>query len=226
MIPSSTFAPIFTVRLVPNISYVDLKNIFSQKNYVFFTEGYFNLNIFGIRSIGSQSNKFDDFIGCAYMDKNGKAQVEIYPATTDPGNYYLKNPLNKKGTLIMVPGQYRSAYKYGVHGRSGNFPYEALEQVGIMTYVRDNNRDLVINTDLYEDPKLFERNKITGVYKTNIHRASKWKVVRLVERYSAGCQVIQDPHDFDRLMELATNQIKYGNGEYYTYTLLTEEDIL
>lgn len=200
------------------ITIKNIKRIFKEKGYRFFDNGDYNLNIIGIRSDESQSNQFDDYIVVIYKE-SGKEKIEIFPATTDPGKPWLLNPMDKNGTAVIVPGQYLGAYTIGIHGRShASGGYKALEQVKPMTYVRDNNKDSVINFELYNDKsKQFSAN-----LKTNIHRASKWSIVRLVETYSAGCQVIQDPKDFDKLMALADKSAKkYGNS--FTYTLLLQK---
>jgi hypothetical protein len=119
----------------------------------------------------------------------------------------------------MVPGQYSGAYKLGIHGRSGKFPYKALEQKKPMQYVRDNNRDAIIDSSLYYDSE----NVFWAICKTNLHRTSKWKAVQLVERYSAGCQVIQSPKDFNFIMNVM-DEARYLYGNSFTYTLLEEKD--
>lgn len=198
--------------------YSEVKAAYLLRGYRFYSEGSYNLNIFGVRSNVSESNSFDDVIGVAY--NNGKENVvEVFPATTDPGKYYLMNPLVSGGTLIMVAGQYKSAYKLGLHGRSRSNPYKALEQVRPMKYVRDNNRDSVVDISLIDNPN----NHIVGNFKSNIHRAHTSLIAQWVGRYSAGCQVIQDPADFKRLIELCERSAAtYGNG--FTYTLFNEKD--
>lgn len=192
-----------------------LKKVFKKKGYKF-CSGPFNLNIFGVRDLGGQRDTFNDFVGVAYQDDLNRSLVELFPATTDPGIHWLRNPLNSKGTLIMLEGQYKSAYTIGKHGRSGLNPYEALEQCNEMAYVRDNNKD-----DQYDiDPS----KKISGIFKTNIHRASAWKILQLIGKYSAGCQVIKDPNQFLFLMSLAHKQIQYGFGNKFSYTLLNKDD--
>lgn len=210
--------------------YISSKNIIKvikSKKYKFFTKGSYNLNIIGIRSNNSQSDKFDDEIHVLYKDENGKECHEVFPCTTDPGKYWLLNPMRKKGTIIMVPGQYRGAYKIGLHGRNRpKTAYKALEQVTPMTYVRDNSKDSELDFGLYEDMTTDHNSDKFEISnsKTNIHRASKWKNLLNIGRYSAGCQVIQDPFLFKRLISLCGLQIKYGQGETFTYTLLEEKD--
>jgi hypothetical protein len=199
----------------------DIIHTLAEKKYRVFSGGNYDLNIIGIRSNISESDKFDDLLCVLYKNHEGKWVLEKFNCTTDPGKHWLLNPLNKSGTLIMVPGQYRGVYKMGIHGRTGSSPYKALEQVGAMNYVRDNNKDGFLDFDLIKD----KVNWIRGVFKTNIHRASKWKSLLGIGKYSAGCQVVQSPKDFERLMELCELQIKNGHDDAFTYTLLSEHDI-
>lgn len=205
--------------------YISSKNIIKAikgKGYKFFSKGSYNLNIIGIRSNDSQSDRFDDEIHVLFKDEKGEECHEVFPCTTDPGKHWLLNPMNKKGTIIMVPGQYRGAYQIGIHGRSRGNGYKALEQVKEMTYVRDNSKDSELDFKLYADHNS-DKFEISNA-KTNIHRASKWKNLLNVGRYSAGCQVIQSPDLFNRLIVLCELQIKHNQGKSFTYTLLEEKD--
>ena len=199
----------------------DLIHTLAEKRYRVFSGGKFDLNIVGVRSRNSKSDSFDDILCVLYKDNNNDWVLEKFACTTDPGKYWLTNPLNRTGTLIMAPGQVRGAFKIGIHGRSGQYPYKALEQIKPMFYVRDNNKDSLLDFDLLED----KANWIRGVFKTNIHRASKWKTLLGIGKYSAGCQVVQSPKDFNRLMELCELQVRNGHGDTFTYTLLNENDI-
>ena len=91
-----------------------------------------------------------------------------------------------------------------------------------MHYVRDNNKDETLDLSLSNDPK----NIFKGVYKTNIHRASKWQKIPLIGKYSAGCQVIQSIDDFNTLIEICERQIEEGIGNSFTYTLFHEDEIV
>lgn len=197
-----------------------LREVMNRKGYKFFENGDYNLNLIGIRSATSISDHFDDLFLVAYK-VDGKWELRAYKCTTDPGAYWLLNPMRKAGTIIMVPGQYRGAYKLGLHGRTSRFgPYKALEQVKPIRYVRDNTKDNILDFHLMED----EKNIFEDICKTNIHRASKWKTLFNIGKYSAGCQVIQSPAHFAELMQLCEHQISHGHGNGYTYTLLKEID--
>lgn len=88
-----------------------------------------------------------------------------------------------------------------------------------MTYVRDADRDNVLDFELMNDPKKI----ITGIFKTNIHRANEDYESIQVDKWSAGCQVIADPIDFAMLMNLCDKaSMLYGNK--FSYTLLENKD--
>jgi len=204
---------------------VDLMTVaFQEKRYKLMHRGNYNLNIVGVRAENSKSNDFDDSIVVFYKE-NGKWTSKCYAATTDPGKPWLLSPMDPNGTLILVPGQYLSAFAVGIHGRtwkSGG--YTALEQVRPMRYVRDNNKDAVLDFDLYRDRSQFSIHGFTSNPKSNIHRASKNVIARFVETNSAGCQVIQRPGDFDEFIDLCQMSATiYGNS--FTYTLLEERDL-
>ena len=204
------------MKAIQRISYKRIKLRYEQKGYTFFEKPY-DLNVFGIRSLNKIAGRFDDYVGVAYKDNSNTERLFIVKATTDPGTKWLLNPLHPKGAAILLPGQYRRAYKLGVHGRtwaSGGYP--ALEQSNLMKYVRDNNKNNILG-DSVTVPFLDN-------LKTNIHRASKWKVVDLIGSYSAGCQVIQDPVDFEAFLTICKEQEAHGHGSYFTYTLMEETD--
>lgn len=197
-----------------------IKEIFDRKKYNFFSlDKPYNLNIIGIRNNSNIPNSFNDQVIVIYKDSNKQERVLSFQATTDPGLYWLQNPLNVDGTLILVPGQYKSCYELGLHGRSSLHPYKALEQVGNMTYVRDADRDKVLDFELMKDPKKI----VTGIFKTNLHRANEEYESVQVDKWSAGCQVIADPVDFATLINLCDKAAKlYGNK--FTYTLIENND--
>jgi hypothetical protein len=194
---------------LPNII-TTIKN----KDYKIYNEPY-KLNIIGIRLINKiDQNKFDDFIAFFYYDNNGKIIGKIAEATTDPGTYFLKNPMKKKGTAILKAGQYVNAYMIGLHRNK----YEALVQrAGPVTVIRDSDRDGYININNIEE---------TGYYGINIHRASRGKNnVAIIDRDSAGCQVFKNEDDFNLMMQMAKKSRDiYGNK--FTYILLDERDVL
>ncbi len=84
-----------------------------------------------------------------------------------------------------------------------------------MTVYRDADRDDQVDPDGETQ---------SGVFGINIHRANPERPSGQVDRWSAGCQVIQDPDHFDFIMVLAKRAMeRWGNS--LTYTLLTAEEL-
>jgi hypothetical protein len=190
-----------------------VKEAMKKKKYVFFDSNLaLNLNIIGIRKDNNTSNHFDDNICIVY--RNSKKEWEVFsaPATTDPGRTSLVRPVNKKGAAILVPGQYRGSHKIDLHAGK----YMALRQSGgVVSVYRDNDKDVILD----KDSATIE----TGFFGINIHRAGSRGSTKLVNSYSAGCQVLQDANDFYQLMRLCEASAGiYGNK--FTYTLLEEKD--
>ena len=185
-------------------------NVMQGKGYrVFENRKGHDLNLVGIRSSSVDANTFNDWVTAFYI-LNDDWNFFAFPATTDPGTFYRKEPLNVKGTAVMKPGQYRGAYKIGKHKQ-----YKALEQKKPMTVYRDANRDGLLDTAGMEED--------TGNYKTNIHRSNAHRPSVIVGKWSAGCQVLQDPDHFAFLLMLCErSKTKFGNS--FTYTLLEEGD--
>jgi len=198
------------------MNYNSIKQNYLKNNYVFRTEKM-RLNIFGIRSKNSKSDKFDDLGGVAWIDEDGKEQLFNFWMTTDPGKYWLQNPMNKDGCIIMVPGQYLECYARGLH--SGK--YDALVQVAKMHYVRDNDKNTDLDFSLYRDPVKLAAFGFWGMNGTNFHRASEWKIVDLIFNWSAGCQVVQRPETFKKIMDLRDESIIAG-WKKFDYTLFEE----
>jgi len=186
----------------------------TKKGYTFFDGNKkLNINIIGIRRDNAGTNEFDDFIVVLYKDENLKEVTKIYPATTDPGEYWLKNPINTKGTAILIPGQYRGTWKIGKHQNK----YEALVQRKEVSVWRDNNKDEIIDYESLESI-------MKGFFGINIHRSNPYDKSYLVNKWSAGCQVFQSVDDFNEFMSLCKKSANlYGNS--FSYTLLTEQDL-
>lgn len=183
-------------------TYEDFEKLFKENNYVFF-KGDLNLNLFAIRK-KINTNLFDDEFWLVYEDKGVKYTYQ-FACTTDAGFTYLKKPMNKNGTAIIVPGQYRSTYTIGNHTN-----YEALRQIKPMKYYRDGDRDL--QHDL--SGKIYEE-----IAYTNIHKAGKNSTD--INNWSAGCIVFKREKDFNQVMDTCRKSVKvYGNK--FTFTLFED----
>mgnify|MGYP003629608765 CR=1 FL=1 len=171
-----------------------------------FESGKYNLNIIGIRSSSPKSNKFDDRMCVVYKDDSGWV-TRTWECTTDPGQYWLENPINVEGTAILVPGQYRGVYKIAKHQGK----YHALcQRNGRVKVYRDNNRDDILDRD--------DESVMNGVFGINIHKAGSHSTQ--VDKWSAGCQVFSNESDFDDFMDICRQQIKERGWRTFTYTLI------
>ncbi len=127
-----------------------IKRTLEKKGYLFFDKEQkkYNLNIIGIRSNNDIANSFDDWLYLIYKDENGETKTYEFPITTDPGAYWLKNPLSVDGTAILVPGQYKDSHAIGLHQGK----YKALKQQKPLKIWRDNTKD----TKLDKEGKIHE----------------------------------------------------------------------
>lgn len=188
-----------------------LRQVMEEKGYAFFTRGQYNLNIIGVRSASTATNRFDDALYLAYVDALGWQFVR-YPITTDPGRYWLGSRFGgRMGTAILKEGQYRASHRIGLH--KGD--YEALVQARPVTVLRDVDRDgeLDFSSGIEE----------TGMFGINIHRAHPGNNLVEVGAWSAGCQVFQRPSDFLEFMRIVRRAADIW-GDVFSYTLLHERD--
>ncbi|WP_103068866.1 hypothetical protein [Aquimarina sediminis] len=193
-----------------------LLTVMDQKGYrVYNTPTVdWNLNIVGIRNKSLVPDKFDDtlIIFHNFMDH---WYITYYPITTDPSVFYLKKPLNSKGTAILLEGQYKGVYKIDKHN---NRYYALCQRLGDVSVYRDNDK----NGTLALQPETIQ----TGSFGINIHKGPKngnWGTDNN-PAYSAGCQVFADSRHFNEFMNTCKNG-KKAFGNKFTYTLLNEKDL-
>lgn len=200
-------------ELIAKCNVYDFKKLFERKGYAFFTKGVYNLNIIGVRNKGNKvTNMFDDVLVIIYKTPSGRVERRTFSITTQPGVRTMMNPINRKGTAILAPGQYRGCWKLGLHKGQ----YAALVQCKPVKIFRDNNKDLLYDCA----PETTEK----GVFGINIHKAGPNSYQ--VDNWSAGCQVFQRHYDFNSFIRYCKNQIANGFGDTFTYTLLDEEDMV
>lgn len=98
-------------------------------------------------------------------------------ATTEPGEYYTSNPMNRDGCARIAFGQYLQAWEFGMHHYQ-----KALVQVGEIEVYRDLNRDGVRTGDC----------TYKGLFGINQHTtgdSSGSSAPTYVGKWSAGCLV-------------------------------------
>jgi hypothetical protein len=174
----------------------ELKTEFLLKKYNWFD----HINFVGIRSNADLPNKFDDLFGV--IDNN---KIEWFTCTTNAGTHWLKNLLNPKGAALLKPNQYVDTWKIGMHQGK----YEAFCQAKPVTVYRDKNLNDKSDESLTLD---------TGLFGINIHRANEKSISSIIDKWSAGCQVLNNPADFHKVLTLA----KESKKPLFSYTLLKE----
>jgi hypothetical protein len=193
-----------------NITIDRLVRAYNNKNYKL-TYGIYQSNIFGIRANSGATNKFDDIIGILRMNNGGVRETLLCNATTDPGIYFLENPMNVKGTAILIPGQYLCSHKVGLH--KGN--YRALVQCGKLRVWRDNDKDGEYDQTMPQD------SNNDGI---NIHHAGIDSSI--INKWSAGCQVVAKISEFDSFMSQIDDHLYNKWSEFFDYTLFEQSDVL
>jgi hypothetical protein len=182
--------------------------ILKNKQYRVYSEPY-RLNIVGVRSASTVSNRFDDWLLVFYKNPGLGWTSFSFPITTDPGTYWLKNPMNVDGTAILKQGQYVDAYRLGQHRGL----YKALVQAKPVTVIRDYDRNAYLD--------FLNGLERTGYFGINIHRADNSGESKAVNKWSAGCQVFKKAQDFSKFIALCEKHaLHYGNR--FTYTLIDQ----
>lgn len=182
-------------------TYKGLKDYFKSLNYQF-DERVFGINLIGIRSSLNATNLWDDKLVVAYIDNKRNPVVrEFNEFTTDPGYYFLKTKLlNPKGCAVLCEGQHIKMLTIGVH----NGKYEALVQYAPVKVYRDNNKDNILDETVVDK----------GMFGINLHHGYG---SALVFNNSAGCQVLKQPSELKKVLDLAKiHESVYGRGINYT----------
>jgi hypothetical protein len=173
----------------------ELKAQFQKHNYE-----WLPFHFVGIRSTANLPNQFDDLFGMVHGDK-----VEWFTCTTNPGTHWLKNLLNPKGAALLKANQYKDTWSIGMHQGK----YKAFCQVKPVEVFRDKNLD-----DKAEETATIDK----GLFGINIHRANEKFTSKLIDKWSAGCQVLNNPADFAKILFAAES----SKQKFFTYTLLKE----
>jgi hypothetical protein len=189
----------------------------AKKNKYKIFERPYELNIWGVRANSIIPNKFDDTIICFWKDNKGNWQQEQFKASTDPSTYWLKNPMVGTGAAILSQGQNLNAWYLGNSYLGGTLPVYCLIQSKPVQYIRDYNRDAILD---FANGTLETGN--IGIW---IHQGSNAGGKSLeVGLWSAGCQVIADWKDWTRFIQLCEIHKRYY-GNSFSYTLIDQRAI-
>jgi hypothetical protein len=178
-------------------------NIESKLPDIRFFTGRDNATIFGIRFASTKQNKFDDLVGISINDT-----CVAFDATTSPGTFWLNNPSRVSGTARLIPGFYKACWRLGLH--KGKTPALVQSDKAQFLVERDGDKD----SDFDSTGKVF-----TDVQGLNCHPAGEASTV--VDKWSAGCQVIAKNSDFNEFLNL----VKLDKvSTYFSYQLVLRQD--
>ena len=194
------------------MTYQELKDLVLSKGYVFFDTGVYNLNFVWIRTSDSITNYFTDFLYVAYRIGAEEYVLKI-PATTKPGiKGSIDTPITYQGvtgTAIIVPGQYRSAWKF-IDSYEGFSHYPYFHQVKGINYWRDGDKDLLVDEVQLQLDQLFG---------THWHRMSQNGIKGYpINNWSLGCMGAEEPY-FRQLLPIVREAVKLY-GPVFTGTII------
>ncbi len=166
--------------------------------------GVESINLIGFRSLSRVAGAFDDWICTVMLSTEGQWVTKWYPATTDPGVPWLRSPMNHAGAAVVAHGQILGAFTMGLHLGV----YRCLVQAKPIGVLRDDNRNDLIDPPAGSD---------VGWHGIQLHRASAVRLVDEVGKFSAGCQVVQDPDDYDDLIsDVDLSMLRHGPTVSYS----------
>jgi hypothetical protein len=155
----------------------------------------------GVRSKEDKPNAFDD-IGYLIIGE----KIIDYPITTNPGVFWLNQPMNVDGAAVMKADQQCiDCYSLGRH----KGVHKAWIQTSPIYFFRDNDRD---NKSEEIGKLIFE------MIGANVHRASNDHRSLEINKWSAGCQVFADPVHHNQFIYFSEK----SGLKKFTYTLLNE----
>lgn len=208
-----------------NITLERVIQTLNKLGYPVYEKGDFNINLVAIRSNEnnksgqSVNNKFND-LTVVFYKQAGKWVFKTWQCTTVPGDDYFLNPFNKDfGTAIMVPGHYKGVYQLGVH-----FGKPALQQVGVLSLYRDNNKNGIIDLD----PATIQKTAYSACNWHYSNAVARQK--NAVDNWSAGCGVLAYGYneaqyqDFIACFSQAINFYKWPNS--FSLSLINEYELV
>lgn len=153
-----------------------------------------------IRTDQTFDNKFADVV---VRFNQGKADM-VLPCSTTAGDFYVFNPLTVggiTGVAVAAEQQIIESHKFVTSSSWKSLwlgaPY--FQQVRPITIYRDGNKNKNLDKSITQ----------FGLYGINFHRAG---IGSLVDRWSAGCQVVPDKQWFEAIKI-------FTNGQLTNFTL-------
>ncbi|MBW4562031.1 MAG: peptidoglycan-binding protein [Mojavia pulchra JT2-VF2] len=197
-----------------------VKYMQNKKYYIAVGKQQYNIvYVEGVNANGTLNNdKFNQWNDRRIVIEIASGTPQIvgnWVATTEPGDYYTKNPPNPKGVARIAFGQY-NAWRVGYHyGTTGAETHEALEQCGTIKVHRDRNKDGLRSGDPIDVGSHFFINQHWGYDKS------------LVSTASAGCLVGQSREEHKDFMQLIKQDRRYRLDNKYVFwtTIIPGDDL-
>lgn len=161
-------------------------------------------------------NVFNDLRVVLRVNRAGNAEiVASWEATSEPGRYYVMNPLDPHGAARIAFGQYK-AWSVGMHMNGRPSAHEALVQTAPIKVHRDLDKNFERNGD-----SVFE-----GLFGVNQHWGFDMPKSD-IGRASAGCLVGRTKGGHREFMALCRNDPRYvANHSYRFMTAALPADAL
>lgn len=165
-------------------------------------------NLIGIRDeSGMDKDIVNDQLGFFTED-----ELFLCPGTTDPGVYWTKSgERNKAGTFHLIEGFHERIWAIGIHKG-----YEAI--VNDYKHCKPTKGWRDANYNFVQDAKDII---VCDYFGVNFHRMDKSIISKIVGKYSAGCQVVQNPKDFNYILQKA----KDSGLKTFNYLLLKKGEL-
>lgn len=170
--------------------------------------GHCSVRLLGVRGFENDENflgVYDDAI-FRIIDNN----ITRWEASTDPGKYWLKNPLNPKGCAKLMEGLWW--YEFGLHRG-----HEALVQSTIFSIERLDCTGKVNAVD-------------KGKFGINLHSGGPGDEAEDIGRWSAGCQIVKTEIPWDEKWIDFFSPLKEScmqlNQKYIPYLLITKKQLI
>jgi hypothetical protein len=199
------------------IKYMQLKDYWVAR-----APGY--LNIVYVEGVGEDGtlnddapNKWNDRRLVIQIKNRKPVFVGNWDATTEPGFFYVFNPLNPGGAARIAFGQYK-AWQVGVHNAGKPSGHPALVQRGEITVHRDFNKDMKRTGD---------KTDVGSAFAVNQHKGFNMPPGE-IGKASAGCLVGRTNKGHEEFMALVKTDPRFSkasNGYMYMTTVIAGDDL-
>lgn len=165
-------------------------------------------NLIGIRDeSGFDKDIINDQLGFFTAD-----ELFLCPGTTDPSVYWTQSSeRNKQGTFHLLEGYHENIWTFGKHKGYDAFVNDWKKCKPTKGW-RDSNYNFV-----RDDKDIV----VCDYFGVNFHRMHQNIIVKIIGKYSAGCQVVQNPKDFDYILQKA----KESGQQTFSYMLFNKGEL-